>query len=97
MKFGKVDIPDSVLWVAGLVLPAFGIVVYRHFHADPTDIVTDVQPSADPSKLTIVYSSGPSDLIAIPLLNNPALLKQALVGLTRDRIRTSLQGLPLNP
>jgi hypothetical protein len=102
MKFGTVNVPDSWLWVAGITVPVVGAALYHHFHADPTDIVTDVQAGpAGPPSMVIVYNGGPNDTIPIP--SNLAALwsvqgqlavnaaKAALVGITRDRVRTTVQ------
>jgi len=99
MKFGKIDVPDSVLWVAGFAIPLVGYVVYHHFKRDPTDIVTDVQIGAGASPaLLVTYNLGPSDTIALAVdpslwaIQGPAIamsVKSLLAGATRDRVTAS--------
>ena len=102
MRFGKYNVPDDVLWVLGIAVPFVGAALYHHFHADPTDIVTDVQLGKAPQTLTIVYNAGPSDTITVPMAA-PLWISQgqtvanatklALAGITRDRVRTTVQQL----
>jgi hypothetical protein len=108
MKFGKYNVPDAWVWIAGITAPVLAAVVYNRFHADPTDIVTDValSPLSSPA-LIVSYNHGPADTVPI---HTPASLwglqgslaataaKAALAGITRDRVRVSLgqlQGLAI--
>lgn len=96
MRFGSVNVPDSVLWIAGIVAPFACVAVYRHFRADPTDIVTDVLPNAAQSGLRVLYNSGPEDTLPVPTWG-AGPIKAALVGVTRDRVRATLQQFPNLP
>lgn len=104
MRFGKYNIPDDILWVAGIAVPLLGAALYHHFHADPTDIVTDVQvvPTAPSPTMTIAYNAGPPDTLTLSMaaalwtvqgqmIANAT--KLALAGLTRDRVRATVQQL----
>lgn len=96
MRFGKYNVPDDVLWIAGITLPLVGAALWSHFRADPTDVVTDVQMGAPGTvSMTIVYNAGPTNTVTVPVTaavwategaNIVTAARLALMGFTRDRI-----------